>query len=157
MAQNIIYSPWERTKGPWLCLLTTLLLFSLLWLFSFVSAFLTSLIKPILWLKFSTGKRQAENMEGWGEAGKDHTVLLHFKWTLFFSLFWPLERICLSFFHEIVSSKMSFINNLHIQITNVFRFKSTDEPHYTKNVHDMCYFVCWDITGLKRGWPFCYL
>ena len=52
---------------------------------------------------------------------------------------------------------MSFINNLHIQITNVFRLKSTDKPHYTKNVHDMCYFVCWDITGLKRGWLFCYL
>ena len=37
MAQNIIYNPWERTKGPWLCLATTTLLFSLLWLFSFIS------------------------------------------------------------------------------------------------------------------------
>ena len=37
-----------------------------LWLFSFVSAFLTSLIKLILWLKFSTGKRQAEDMGGGG-------------------------------------------------------------------------------------------
>jgi len=62
MIQNIIYSPWERTKGPWLCLMTILLLFSLLWLFSFVSAFLTSLIKLILWLKFSKGKGQAEDM-----------------------------------------------------------------------------------------------
>ena len=62
MAQNIIYSPWERTKGPWLCLMTTWLLFILLRLFSFVSAFLTSLIKLILWLKFSTGKRQGKNM-----------------------------------------------------------------------------------------------
>ena len=76
MAQNIIYSPWERTKGSWLCLMTTLLLFSLLWLFSFVLAFLISLIKLILWLKFSTGKRQAEDMVGGG--GKDHRVLFHF-------------------------------------------------------------------------------
>ena len=49
---------------------------------------------------------------------------------------------------------MSFINNLHIQITNVFIFKSTDEPHYTKNVHDMCYFVCWDIKRLKKRLAF---
>ena len=62
MAQNIIYSPWQRTKGPWPCLMTTLLLLILLRLFSFVSAFLTSLIKLTLWLKFSAGKRQAENM-----------------------------------------------------------------------------------------------
>ena len=67
MAQNIIYSPWERTKGPWLCLMTTLLLFSLLWLFSFVSTFLTSLIKLILWLKLSTDKRQAGDMVDWGQ------------------------------------------------------------------------------------------
>ena len=67
MAENIIYSPWERTKGPWLCLMTALL-FSLLRLFSFVSAFLTSLIKLILWPKFSTGKRQAEDMVGGGGA-----------------------------------------------------------------------------------------
>ena len=39
MAQNIIYSPREGTKGPWLCLMTKLLLSSLLWLFSFISAF----------------------------------------------------------------------------------------------------------------------
>ena len=62
MAQNIIHSPWEGTKGPWLCLLTTLLLFSLFRLFSLVSAFLASLIKLILWLQFSTGKRQAEDV-----------------------------------------------------------------------------------------------
>ena len=68
MAQNVIYSPWERTKGPWLCLMTTMLWFSLLRLFSFVSAFTTSLIKLIFWLKFSTDKRQAEDMvegRGW--------------------------------------------------------------------------------------------
>ena len=83
MVQNIIYSPWEKTKCPWLCLMTTLLLFSLLWLFSFVSAFLTSLIKLILWLKFSTGKRQAQDMlqggRGRGGCGdKDNMVLLWF-------------------------------------------------------------------------------
>ena len=69
MAQNITYTPWEGTKCPWLCLRTTLLLFSVLWLFSFVSAFLTSLIKLILWLKLSTDKRQAEDMVGEGQWG----------------------------------------------------------------------------------------
>ena len=37
-SQNIVCSPWGGTKGPWLCLVTTLLLFVLLWLLSFVSA-----------------------------------------------------------------------------------------------------------------------
>ena len=64
MAQNILYSLWEGTKCPWLCLMTTSLLFSVLWLFSFVSAFLTSLIKLILWLKLSMDKRQAEDTVG---------------------------------------------------------------------------------------------
>ena len=50
---------------PWLCLMTTLL-FSLLRLFSFVSAFLTFLIKLILWLKFSTGKGRQRT---WSVAG----------------------------------------------------------------------------------------
>ena len=65
MAQNIIYSPRGRTKGPWLCPMTTLS-FRLFWLFSFVLAFLTYLIKLILGLKFSTGKRQAGDMLGGG-------------------------------------------------------------------------------------------
>ena len=39
MAQDIIYSPWGGTKGPWLCFMAKLLLFCLAWLFSFVSAF----------------------------------------------------------------------------------------------------------------------
>ena len=38
MAQSTIYSPWEETKGPWLYLVAKLLLFGLLWLFSFVPA-----------------------------------------------------------------------------------------------------------------------
>ena len=62
MAQSIIYSPWEETKGPWLCLMTELLLLGLLWLFSFV---LTSLIKLILWLKFFHRKKA-----GWGHGGQ---------------------------------------------------------------------------------------
>ena len=45
--------------------MTTLLLFSLLSLFSFASTFLTSLIK-LIWLEFSTGRRQAEGMTGEG-------------------------------------------------------------------------------------------
>ena len=39
MAQSIIYSPWERTKSLWLCLIAQVLLFCLAWLFSFLSAF----------------------------------------------------------------------------------------------------------------------
>ena len=75
MAQNIIHSPWGKTKGPWLCLMTTLLLFSLLRLFSIISVFLVSPIKLILWLlKFPTSKRQAEDMVG----GEDYRVLLCF-------------------------------------------------------------------------------
>ena len=50
----------------------TLLLFSLLWLFPFVSTFLPSLMTLILWLKFSTDKRQAEDMG----VVRDHRVLL---------------------------------------------------------------------------------
>ena len=39
MAQNVIYHPWRGTKGPWLCFMAKLLLFCLVWLLSFVSAF----------------------------------------------------------------------------------------------------------------------
>ena len=56
MAQNIIYSPWERAESPWLCLMTRLLFFSLLWLFSFVPTFLTFLIKLILDWSFPQAK-----------------------------------------------------------------------------------------------------
>ena len=49
VTQNIIYSPWDGTKDPWLCLMAKLLLFCLAWLFSFFLPFLTSLIKFILW------------------------------------------------------------------------------------------------------------
>ena len=75
MAQNIIHSPWERIKGPWLWLMTSLVLFSLLWVSSFVSVFLTSLMKVAPWLKFSTGERQAEDVAGRAWC-KDHRVLL---------------------------------------------------------------------------------
>ena len=40
-----------------------------------VSAFLTSLIKLILWLKFSTGNRQAEDMGAGGDT--QDLALLH--------------------------------------------------------------------------------
>ena len=49
MAQNIIYSPWRGTKGPWLCLMAKLLYFVLLDCFSFFQHFLTSLVKFTLW------------------------------------------------------------------------------------------------------------
>ena len=49
MSQNIIYSPWGRTKGPWLGLMAKLLLFCLAWLFPFLLHFHTTLIKCTLW------------------------------------------------------------------------------------------------------------
>ena len=33
IAQDIIYSPWGRTKDPWLCLMAKVSLFCLAWLF----------------------------------------------------------------------------------------------------------------------------
>ena len=58
------HSPWEGTKYPWLCLMTTLLLFGLLWLFSFVSVFSHFSKENPLWLKLF--QRQTVN---WGHAG----------------------------------------------------------------------------------------
>ena len=55
--------------------MTALLLFSLLWLFSFMSAFLISLIKLTFWLKLSTDKRQAEDMVGEGGLGRQGPAL----------------------------------------------------------------------------------
>ena len=80
MAQNIVYSPWERTESPWLYLMTTLLFFSLLWLFSFVFAFLTSLIKLILLTKvfYRPKAGRGHSGGGWGWGGKDHRALLRF-------------------------------------------------------------------------------
>ena len=96
MAQNIIYSPWEGTKCPWLCLMTTPLLFSVLWLFSFVSAFLISLIKLILWPKLSTDKRQAEDTVGARTVGSCSVSLeLWGPWTLSHGLQergWDVQR-----------------------------------------------------------------
>ena len=34
-----LYSPWDRTKRPWFCLVAKILLFCLAWLSSFLSAF----------------------------------------------------------------------------------------------------------------------
>ena len=55
MAQNIIYSPWGGANGPWLCLMTSPLLISLVELvdcFPLFLHFLISLIKLTHWLKF---------------------------------------------------------------------------------------------------------
>ena len=38
-AQNIIYSPSEEAQSPWVCLMAELILFGLIYLFSFVPAF----------------------------------------------------------------------------------------------------------------------
>ena len=74
MAQNIIYSPREGTKGPWLCLMTRQVLFSLIGPFPFVLHFLTSLIKLILWLKLFHRQKAGR---GYGVVGEDHSILLH--------------------------------------------------------------------------------
>ena len=68
MAQNIIYSPWEGIKGPWL-LMTTLLLVSFN-CFPLFLHFLASLIKLIFWLRFF--HRQKVDR---GHRGKDNRVL----------------------------------------------------------------------------------
>ena len=60
--------------------MTALFLFDLLYLFSFVTAFHTPLVKLILWLKFSTAKMQTGH-DG-GRWGKDHMILLHFNKTV---------------------------------------------------------------------------
>ena len=65
MAQNIIYSPWEGTKAPWLCL-TTKLLFGLLSLFSFGSAFSQLSYSAYPLAKVFPDKRQAEDREDVG-------------------------------------------------------------------------------------------
>ena len=79
MAQNIIYRPWRGTKGPCLCLMTVSVLFSLLRLFSSVAAFLMSLIKLTLSIKFPTDKRQAEdNLLVMVVKGTGHMVLIRF-------------------------------------------------------------------------------
>ena len=89
-SQNILYSPWEGTKGLWLCLMAKLLLFCLAWLLSFASAFfLTSLIKFVLWtqgrprrLKF-LNKQEADGGHGEWESvlGRPHRVLLSYNST----------------------------------------------------------------------------
>ena len=64
MGQNIIYSLWGRNLWP--CLAAEVLLFCLAW-FSFLYAFLTSLIKSILCLKsFYRQKAGGEQGLGWG-------------------------------------------------------------------------------------------
>lgn len=69
MAQNMVFSPQGGTKGPRLCLMTERLA-GLTGLLSFASAsVLTSLIKPILWLKFfyrqkAGGRRGREGPQG---------------------------------------------------------------------------------------------
>ena len=64
VVQNIIYSPWGRTKGPWLCLMAKDY-FVLLDCFLFFLPFLTSLMKFILWLKFFY-RQKAGGGHGWG-------------------------------------------------------------------------------------------
>ena len=74
MAHIIVYRP-SRTKGPWLCLMTTLLLFSLPWLSSFVSAFHTSLNKLILSHRQKPGKGHAVGDGVYGQGPNDPAPL----------------------------------------------------------------------------------
>ena len=66
MAQNIICSPWEGMKGPWLCLLLKLLLFCPIWLLFFASAF----------SHFSDFKREKRQAADRGVEGKRPSALL---------------------------------------------------------------------------------
>ena len=74
VAQNIIYSPREGTKGPWVCLLTNSHCLVLLNCFPLFLHFLASLIKLTLWLKFFH-RQKAGRGRG---MGKDHRVLTGF-------------------------------------------------------------------------------
>ena len=65
VALNTVYSLWEGTECPWLCLMTALLLFGLL-CFPFFLHFLTSLIKLILWLKFFHRRKAGRGHGGQG-------------------------------------------------------------------------------------------
>ena len=62
MAQNIIFSSWERTKGLWLCLMTTLLLVSL-GCFPLFQRF------SLLWWNFSLTKVFHRRKAGRGHEG----------------------------------------------------------------------------------------
>ena len=78
-SKDMVYSPWGRTKGPWLCLMVKVLLFCLAWLFFFLSAFSHFLIKFILWLKVFY-RQKASGGHGWGSIlGRPHMVLLGYK------------------------------------------------------------------------------
>ena len=68
VAQSIISSP---------CLMTALLLFGILWLFAFVWAVLTSLIKITLWLKVFNRQKVGRGRGGWGVV-RHHRVRAHF-------------------------------------------------------------------------------
>ena len=147
MAQNIICSPWGGTKGPWLCLMTRLLLLGLLWLFSFVSTCSHFSDKLILWLKCSADKRQAEDM-----GGKDHRVLLCFIWkvskcdavilpcsTLYPSHLCPYLVLSSVRFYEHHSTNLSFI--LRNQ-------KATGVFYGFLEFFNLFYFwLCWVLVG----------
>lgn len=145
MAQNIIYSPWERTKSLWLCLKTTLLLFGLLWPFSFVSAFLISLIKLIHRLKFPTDRRQAEDTGGWdgggqkGPQGPATFRLLHFSW-----LYMYLPGV-LSYFHP-------FYHLLILKCIFSTQMCSSSSRHmYPVGCGSLLLWVPW-ASHLAQGW-----
>ena len=92
MAQGIIYSPWGATKGPWLCLMTKLLL-----ILSCLTVLLCFCIFSLLWLNFffGTWRRSGrlklfyrQEVEDTGESllGKALQVLLGFNLTSSVSL-----------------------------------------------------------------------
>ena len=74
MAQNIIYRPWRRTKGRWLCLMIKLLF---VWLLFFASAlFHFFLMKFILWLNVFFTKCRQKTRAGWRFVlGRPHRIL----------------------------------------------------------------------------------
>ena len=75
-----IHSPWEGTKAPWLCLMTKLLLFGLVWLLAFASSafsisdWICSLTKVFLQIK---GRQRTWRWMA-SVLGRPCRVLLHF-------------------------------------------------------------------------------
>ena len=79
MAQEIIYSPGRATKGPWLGLMTELLLFctvcfSFVSAFSYISDYTYPLDKVFLQIKDKQRTRQGARLLSW----MPHKVLLCF-------------------------------------------------------------------------------
>ena len=75
VAQNIIYSTWRGTKGPWRCLMTIIILSCLLFRCFCIFSFLW--LNLFFYYSFSTDKRQAEDRVGAGELSWECPIQSH--------------------------------------------------------------------------------